>query len=122
MNTHTIQRQLKFVSRHTLLKYMNELLNYELVDFKRNLKDRRQKQFTLTDNGYSTLESIHKERMDNYLKCLFDSYGKSFLLLNPVYVDSKEWRNFKQEGYSYDLVESIELRVFSNILRILDSD
>ena len=64
MNTNTIQKHLKFESRHTLLKYMNELLGNELVEFKKNSTDRRQKLFKLTDKGHQVLEWIFRERMD----------------------------------------------------------
>jgi DNA-binding MarR family transcriptional regulator len=121
LNTNTIQKKLRFESRHTLLKYMNELLANNLVDFQKKTEDRRQKQFRLTDEGHNILRLILKERMSDCLKYYFDSYSKLFLILNPEYKHSKEWIEFKEFGYSAKFVENIEHFVFSYILRELDT-
>ena len=121
MNTNTIQRQLKFESRHTLLKYMNELRDYELVEFKKNSTDKRQKLFKLTDKGHQVLEWIFRERMDNCLQCFLNNFSRIFLVINPEYNDSIEWKKFNEIGFSEGFIEKIEHQVFSYVLKVLDS-
>ena len=121
MNTNTIQKHLKFESRHTLLKYMNELLGNELVEFKKNSTDRRQKLFKLTDKGHQVLEWIFRERMDNCLQCFLNNFSRIFLVINPEYNDSIEWKKFNEIGFSEGFIKKIEHQVFSYVLKVLDS-
>ena len=121
MNTNTIQKHLKFESRHTLLKYMNELLGNELVEFKKNSTDRRQKLFKLTDKGHQVLEWILNERMDNCLQSFLNNFSRIFLITNPEYNDSMEWKKFNEIGFSEGFIKKIEHQVFSYVLKVLDS-
>jgi DNA-binding MarR family transcriptional regulator len=122
MNTLTIQRRLKFESKHTLLKYMKELLENELVKFQRNIKDKRQKQFNLTEKGHYIRERIIRDKMESSLLCYIDNCNKMFLIKHPVYKNSKKWIKFVQKGYSNDFIGNIEYQVFSYILNMLKSD
>ncbi|MHA1979244.1 MAG: winged helix DNA-binding protein [Candidatus Hodarchaeales archaeon] len=122
MNTNTIQAQLKFESRHTLLKYMKELLDYELVEFKKNSTDRRQKLFKLTDKGHQVLEWIFNERMDNCLQGFLNTFSRIFLIMNPEYIDSMEWNKFKEIGFSESFSKKIKHQVFAYILKVLNSN
>jgi DNA-binding MarR family transcriptional regulator len=101
---------------------MNELLDYEFIEFKQNSTDRRQKLFNLTNKGYEALEWILRERMDNYLQYFLNTFSDLFLYLNPEYKGSLEWKKFNEIGFSENFVRKIEHQVFSFILRVLDSD
>ena len=116
INAKTIQQQLNLESKHTFLKYMRQLLNNGLVEFQKGKKDKRQKQFQLTNKGHTIRYLILKNELENSLNFFFKHCEEIFLNFYPEYANSSEWMNFKKEiGYVDDLIENLEEQVLSYI-------
>ena len=116
IDTNTIQRKMRFKSRHTFLKYMNALIDNKLVCVQKNIIDKRQKQFKLTSKGRLVRQLIIRQSKDDCLNCYLKNCEKLFLSTNPRFVNSLEWMKFiENTGYSVDFIESIENKVFSYI-------
>lgn len=122
INAKTIQQQLNLESKHTFLKYMRQLLNNGLVEFQKGKKDKRQKQFQLTNKGHTIRQLILKNKLEDSLDFFFSYCEKIFLNFYPEYLNSGEWMYFKEKiGYNDDLVESLEKQVLSYIKTSLEN-
>jgi len=122
INAKTIQQQLNLESKHTFLKYMRQLLNNGLVEFQKGKKDKRQKQFQLTNKGHTIRQLILKDKLEDSLDFFFNYCEKIFLNFYPEYLNSGEWMYFKEKiGYNDDLVESLEKQVLSYIKTSLEN-
>ena len=121
IDTHTIQRKMRFKSRHTFLKYINDLVTNKLVKIRKNIADKRQNQFELTNRGRLVRQLIIRQSKDDCLTCYLKNCEKLFLSTNPKYVNSLEWMKFVENiGYSVNFLERIENQVFSYISENLD--
>ena len=116
IDTFTIQRKMRFKSRHTFLKYINELIDNKLVLIQKNIIDKRQNQFKLTSKGRSVRQLIIRQNIDDCLTCYLKNCEKLFLSTNQKYIHSLEWIRFiENTGYSIYFIESLENQVFSYI-------
>ncbi len=116
INATAIQQKLNYESKHTFLKYMNQLLNEGLVEFQISEKDKRHKQFQLTNKGHTIRLLVLKQELEESLNYFFKYCEEIFLNFYPEYLDSKEWMEFREKiGYTDNLVESLEKRVLSYI-------
>ncbi|MFX0184573.1 MAG: winged helix DNA-binding protein [Candidatus Hodarchaeota archaeon] len=122
ISSSSIQRKFRFESRHTLLKYMKQLLNNELIEVKKSETDKRQKQFELTSKGHLIRQIIIKQNMEKYLNHFLENCEKMFLTKNQGYKNSFKWMKFKESGYSDDFIKTLENQVYSYILEELDSN
>ncbi|MFX0172316.1 MAG: winged helix DNA-binding protein [Candidatus Hodarchaeota archaeon] len=118
----SIQRKFRFESRHTLLKYMKQLLVNELIEVKKSETDKRQKQSELTSKGHLIRQLIIKQNMKECLNCFLENCEKLFLSKNQGYNHSFKWMKFKQAGYSDQFVKDLENQVYLYISEELKSD
>ncbi|MFX0085114.1 MAG: hypothetical protein ACFFAU_05540 [Candidatus Hodarchaeota archaeon] len=121
IDANTIQRKMRFKSRHTFLKYINALITNKLVKVQKNIVDKRQKQFEVTSKGRLVRQLIIRQSKDDCLTCYLKNCEKLFLSTNPKYINSLEWMKFVETtGYSVNFIESIENQVFSYISKNLN--
>ncbi|MFX0150112.1 MAG: winged helix DNA-binding protein [Candidatus Hodarchaeota archaeon] len=118
----SIQRKFRFESRHTLLKYMKQLLVNELIEVKKSETDKRQKQSKLTSKGHLIRKLIIKQDMKECLSCFLENCEKLYLTKNQGYSNSYRWMKFKQAGYSDNIIKALEDQVFAYISEKLNSD
>jgi len=122
ISSSSIQRKFRFESRHTLLKYIKQLLDNELIEVKKNPIDKRQKQFELTSKGHLIRQLIIKQNMEKCLNCFLENCEKLFLTKNQGYNNSFKWMKFKETGYSDDFIKNLENQVYAYISEEIDSD
>jgi len=105
-----IKKKLNIGSTSTFTLHVNPLLKNELIKYKKNFDDKRQKLFEVTGKGAKINILVSERALSNSLNFFFEYCKNLYININPQFVNTHIWNDLINDKALFDKDFIVNLR------------